>query len=267
MPAGRTDKDAAELARLNYVFFDDATKFEESADSLAEALLNDIDWVRKHTEYGELARRWSQAGRPGPKGLLLRPPVLEEDERWIASRPAEAPLPTEATQAFVAESRLAHTAGRNRLMAGLGGGLLVTLFLGGLALWQRSVAVENETIAVNNATIADRETKTARGKTSPPRLRRLPKRDWALIRCRRSSWRSPPGRATHPAISAGRDIRSTCSGERCPCNICGVISSATRRTFSISNSHRTVDSFDRIRGRHRAYLEPGHQNLDECLRP
>ena len=74
------------LRRLNFIFFDDAERFEASADRLAEALQTDIDWVRQHTEFGEAARRWSAIGRPG--GLLLRSPLLEEAERWIASRPA-----------------------------------------------------------------------------------------------------------------------------------------------------------------------------------
>ncbi len=63
------------LRRLNFVFFDEPERFEASADQLAEALQTDIGWIRQHTEFGELARRWSDAGRPG--GLLLRSPALE----------------------------------------------------------------------------------------------------------------------------------------------------------------------------------------------
>jgi TIR domain len=43
------------LQRLNFIFFDDATIFEASADRLAEALATDIGWVRRHTEFGEAA--------------------------------------------------------------------------------------------------------------------------------------------------------------------------------------------------------------------
>jgi len=97
------------LARLNFIFFDDEARFDESVNRLAEALATDIDWIRKHTEFGESARRWAAAGRPGPRGLLLRSPVLEEAEGWIASRPQGAPEPTEEAQALVAESRRAAT--------------------------------------------------------------------------------------------------------------------------------------------------------------
>lgn len=78
------------LSRLNYIFFDDEAQFELSFDRLCEALQTNIEWIRKHTEYGEMARRWSAAGGPG--GLLLRSPALDEAERWLASRPAGAPL-------------------------------------------------------------------------------------------------------------------------------------------------------------------------------
>lgn len=95
------------LAQLNFIFFDDPTRFDMNMDQLIDALKTDIDWVRMHTEFGEHARRWQVAGRPGPEGLLLRSPVLEAAEDWIAERPDGAPLPTEITQAFIAESRRA----------------------------------------------------------------------------------------------------------------------------------------------------------------
>lgn len=136
-----------ELARLNFIFFNTDANFDESADKLAEALSTDIDWIRRHTEFGELARRWSQAGSPSPKGLLLRPPVLEEAERWIDSRPAEAPLPTKVTQAFIVESRRTEIARRKALFIGLGLGLVLVSLLGGSVIWQRGVALRNAEIA------------------------------------------------------------------------------------------------------------------------
>jgi formylglycine-generating enzyme required for sulfatase activity len=92
-----------ELAKLNFIFFDDPTRFETSADQLADALQTDIGWIREHTQYGEAERRWSAAGRPS--GLLLQTPMLEVAEHWIVSRPRGAPEPTKEIQAFVAESR------------------------------------------------------------------------------------------------------------------------------------------------------------------
>lgn len=129
-----------ELARLNFIFFDDEANFNESMNRLADALETDIDWIRKHTELGELARRWSEAGQPKPRGLLLRSPMLEEAERWIAARPSTAPTPTGGTQAFIAESRRAATQRRNIVTGSLAAGLVVALGLAGLAAWQRNIA-------------------------------------------------------------------------------------------------------------------------------
>jgi hypothetical protein len=145
------------LRRLNFIFFDDPACFETSADQLAEALRTDIGWIRQHTEFAEAAQRWSVAGRPGPRGLLLRSPVLEEAERWIASRPRGAPEPTEETQAFIAESRRGATRRRNILTGSLAAGLLVALAIAGLAYWQRGIAVEQEGIAQEQRKLAEEQ--------------------------------------------------------------------------------------------------------------
>jgi formylglycine-generating enzyme required for sulfatase activity len=100
------------LRRLNFIFFDDPARFDVSADALATALQTDIGWIRRHTEFGEVANRWARTGRPG--GLLLRPPVLEEAEYWIAYRPHGAPPPTAETQTFIAESRKAEVVANRR---------------------------------------------------------------------------------------------------------------------------------------------------------
>jgi tetratricopeptide (TPR) repeat protein len=136
------------LARLNFIFFDDAARFEASLGRLVEALTTDIGWIRMHTELGEAARRWAAAGQPG--GLLLRSPVLEEAEHWIAARPENAPAPTDETQTFIAESRRGATRRRNILTGSLAAGLVVALGLAALAYWQRGVAVTAQTLAERN---------------------------------------------------------------------------------------------------------------------
>lgn len=95
------------LRRLNFIFFDDDAAFEASANRLAEALQNDIEWIRRHTQFGEVAHRWDAAGRPGPAGLMLRPPLLNEAEAWLTLRPRSAPEPTDTVKSFIAESRKA----------------------------------------------------------------------------------------------------------------------------------------------------------------
>src|SRR5437660_8766717 len=51
------------LARLNFIFFDEEARFAASLDRLCEALATDIEWIRKHTEYGEAARHWAAGER------------------------------------------------------------------------------------------------------------------------------------------------------------------------------------------------------------
>jgi tetratricopeptide (TPR) repeat protein len=133
------------LRRLNFIFFDDPARFEVSADQLAEALLTDIAWIRMQTEFGKQAQDWVSAGYPS--GLLLRSPALEEAERWIASRPHEVPLPTAATQTFIAEGRRMQTRRRQVLAASLLAGLVVALGLAGIAFWEAARADRNFTAA------------------------------------------------------------------------------------------------------------------------
>jgi formylglycine-generating enzyme required for sulfatase activity len=131
------------LRRLNFIFFDNPDRFETSADQLAEALQTDINWIRQHTEYGEAARRWLAAGRPG--GLLLHSPTLEVAEYWIASRPRGAPEPTEEIHGFVVASRRGARAAQRLWLLVLAS--TFTLFLGviiGLVGWinQATVAAQ-----------------------------------------------------------------------------------------------------------------------------
>jgi WD40 repeat protein len=122
------------LNRLHFIFFDDEKKFEENVIKLVEALTVDIEWIRKHTEIGQLARRWALAGRPG------RSPALEDAEQWIAARPQNAPVPTEEAKSLIAESRRAATRRRNALTGGLALGLLIVSALAAAALIALSVA-------------------------------------------------------------------------------------------------------------------------------
>jgi len=144
------------LRSLHYIFFDDASRFDASADHLAAALQIDLDWIRKHSEYGETARRWATAGRPGPHGLLLRSPMLEEAERWIASRPQAAPAPTEETVSFVAESRRAAIRRRRRLVV-LTSAIILMMLAVLMAWWQQDWLGEQLYALKNVNTLAGAE--------------------------------------------------------------------------------------------------------------
>ncbi len=113
------------LRRLNFIFFDVESRFADDMRRLVDALETDLDWVRKHTEFGEAARRWAIAGRPGPRGLLLRSPVLEEAEHWLSSRPNGAPGATADTLLFIRQSRNAALRRRRLTLAGTAAALVL----------------------------------------------------------------------------------------------------------------------------------------------
>jgi hypothetical protein len=142
-----------ELARLHFIVFDD-THFDEKVDVLVEALSTDITWTRNHTELGVQAYRWSLASRAEKRGLLLRSAVLDDAERWIASRPLSAPKPTKTTELFISESRRAVK--RRRFL--LATGLVVAIMLASLAYWQRITANEQRSQAKQQADIAIKRT-------------------------------------------------------------------------------------------------------------
>ncbi len=136
------------LRELQYILFDDSSRFDANADHLAAALQIDLDWIRKHSEYGETARRWANAGRAGRRGLLLRSPMLEEAERWIASRPRSAPAPTEETIALLGESRRAAIWRRRHLVALASAAVLVMVAVL-TAWWQQNWLRERSYILRN----------------------------------------------------------------------------------------------------------------------
>jgi hypothetical protein len=129
------DNDVPEaLRRLNFIFFDDSSRFEASADKLADALQTNIVWIRDHTKLGEAARGWTAAGRPN--SLLLRTPALEMAEYWIASRPRGAPEPTDDIRRFIAASRQSARSGQRLRRAALGSIFaLMTGVILGLVAW------------------------------------------------------------------------------------------------------------------------------------
>src|SRR4029077_8119240 len=82
--------------------------FARPLSQLAEALRVDIDWIREHTRYGELATRWHRRGRP--ESLLLRGDEIDAAKKWMAARRAAAPEITDTQRAFINASEEAEAA-------------------------------------------------------------------------------------------------------------------------------------------------------------
>jgi TIR domain len=90
------------LSRLQFVRFDSGRGITRPLAELAEALQQDVDWIREHTRLGELARRWE--GRKRPESLLLRGDDLEAAKAWMATRKVGAPEITDAQRALISAS-------------------------------------------------------------------------------------------------------------------------------------------------------------------
>src|SRR5262249_47455203 len=93
-----------EIAKINYLFFTDDAQFEQRADELARALNTDVAWLKEHTRFSELARRWAERG--SPDDALVRGRELDEGEAWAARRPRDAPVVSEQLRGFLAASRV-----------------------------------------------------------------------------------------------------------------------------------------------------------------
>jgi hypothetical protein len=96
------------LSRLQFVRFDTGRGITRPLAELAEALRQDLDWIREHTRLGELAARWDRRGRP--ESLLLRGDDLDAAKVWMAARKSAAPEITDAQRAFVKASEEAESA-------------------------------------------------------------------------------------------------------------------------------------------------------------
>jgi formylglycine-generating enzyme required for sulfatase activity len=90
------------LSRLQFVRFDAGRGVTRPLAELADALRQDLDWIREHTRLGEIATRWDRRGRS--ESLLLRGDEIDTAKTWMAARNAAAPEITDAQRAFIKAS-------------------------------------------------------------------------------------------------------------------------------------------------------------------
>lgn len=160
----------AELARLNFVFFDGRASFAKALAELAAALRVDAGWIREHSRIGELARRWDARGRPGE--ALLRGEELDSAREWAASRPLSAPALTDLHRDYLAAGLAAREAAvlsaRNRrrgvVVTSLAVAIGMTLLAGGAVwqAWQAHLAQMEAQLARNETVRQLAETEAAR---------------------------------------------------------------------------------------------------------
>jgi hypothetical protein len=106
------------LRRLNYIFFREGQSFVRPLRELADALRQDVEWIREHTRLSEAAARWQARGRGSgaANDLLLRGDDLADAKAWVARRKENAPEITALLSSFLtaSEERAAALANQER---------------------------------------------------------------------------------------------------------------------------------------------------------
>jgi formylglycine-generating enzyme required for sulfatase activity len=98
-----SDSDIPEqLRRLQFIRFDLGLGLTRPLAQLADALRQDIEWIREHTRIAELAARWQLRGKP--QSLLLRADELDAAREWTLRRNPEALAITELQRTFLKAS-------------------------------------------------------------------------------------------------------------------------------------------------------------------
>lgn len=96
------------LRRRQFIRFDTGFGTARPLALLAEALRQDLDWIREHTRLSELAGRWDARGHP--ESVLLRGDDLAAAQSWAGRWRAGAPEITDQIRAFIDASKEAETA-------------------------------------------------------------------------------------------------------------------------------------------------------------
>jgi formylglycine-generating enzyme required for sulfatase activity len=96
------------LRRRQFVRFDAGLGITRPLAQLADALRQDLDWIREHTRLGEITARWESRGRP--EALLLRGDEVVAAVLWAERRKPEAPAVTGSMRALIAASKQAEEA-------------------------------------------------------------------------------------------------------------------------------------------------------------
>jgi formylglycine-generating enzyme required for sulfatase activity len=105
----------AELQRRQFIHFDTGPGITRPLAQLADALRQDLDWIREHTRLGELAQRWD--GRDRPASLLLRSDDLIAAQAWADRWKPGAPAVTDVVQRLITASKTQEALDRAQSMA------------------------------------------------------------------------------------------------------------------------------------------------------
>lgn len=134
-------------------------KREEMFAKLLQGLVEDIDHVRQHTRFGELALDWQNSQKKNTNLLNLND--TNEAEQWLTESANKKPQSTPLMLEFIKASRQRHTRNLQRTIAGIVIALVVAIVLAVIAVNQMQRANLNEDIAKQEAAIAIEERNNA----------------------------------------------------------------------------------------------------------
>lgn len=97
-----------ELRSRQFIRFDGGAGFARPLGQLAEALRQDIGWIREHTRLSDLSARWEARGRP--ETLLLRGDDLAAAEAWADKWSPDALRIADVVRDFIVSSKKAEAA-------------------------------------------------------------------------------------------------------------------------------------------------------------
>jgi WD40 repeat protein len=141
-----------ELAKINWIFFNNGADFDHSFEQLINSIDTDLDHVKRHTRLQQRAIEWDKKNRDA--SFVLRGNDLKEAEEWIALSTKKQPQPTALQTQYIVAS------GQNKIKrqrATLGGAIAGLVVMAGLTVFaenQRRYAVEQRHEARKEETIA-----------------------------------------------------------------------------------------------------------------
>ena len=115
--------------------------FEASLETLIEASETDLEWVREHTKWGNLAAAWDERGREN--SLLVRGSELEAAERWLAGQAGKDPEPTPLQRDYILAGRRTSTRRQRLALAAVSVALGVSALLAVFALVKQHEAADS----------------------------------------------------------------------------------------------------------------------------
>lgn len=91
------------LSRLNWLFFNEESRFDAELAALLNNLQQDQDHIKPHTRYAIRASDWIRNSRSA--GYLLAGEELDFAEHWLATGADKTPPVTDAHREYIAASR------------------------------------------------------------------------------------------------------------------------------------------------------------------